>query len=134
MASGPAHCAVDLDQAMIVAGFGCRSAITRAEAEAALQAAAEGQAVAVLATSRQRAGEAGLQDLAAALGLPLLAVDDAALKAAAPRCLTHSPRSLAATGLPSLAEAAALAAAGPGSVLLGPRVAIGPVTCALGRG
>jgi cobalt-precorrin 5A hydrolase len=31
----------------------------------------------------------------------------------------------------SVAEAAALAAAGPTSRLLGPRIAIGPVTCAL---
>ena len=35
------------------------------------------------------------------------------------------------TGVPSVSEAAALAAAGPGARLLGPRVAVGPATCAL---
>jgi len=34
----------------------------------------------------------------------------------------------------SVAEAAALAAAGPGARLLAPRVAVGPVTCALAQG
>jgi len=35
------------------------------------------------------------------------------------------------TGVPSLAEAAALAAAGPTARLIAPRVAVGPATCAL---
>jgi cobalt-precorrin 5A hydrolase len=35
------------------------------------------------------------------------------------------------TGVPSLAEAAALAAGGPTARLLGARVAVGPATCAL---
>jgi cobalt-precorrin 5A hydrolase len=33
--------------------------------------------------------------------------------------------------VPSVAEAAALAAAGPDSTLFGPRTIVGPVTCAI---
>jgi cobalt-precorrin 5A hydrolase len=35
------------------------------------------------------------------------------------------------TGVPSVSEAAALAAAGPDARLIAPRVAVGPATCAL---
>jgi cobalt-precorrin 5A hydrolase len=45
--------------------------------------------------------------------------------------LTHSARSQVIAGTPSVSEAAALAAAGEGSRLLGPRIVVGPVTCAL---
>jgi cobalt-precorrin 5A hydrolase len=38
---------------------------------------------------------------------------------------------LAVAGVPSVSEAAALAAAGPGARLIAPRVAVGPATCAL---
>ena len=66
------------------------------------------------------------------LALELRVVDAQRLVTAAPHCLTHSPRVLSLTGLPSLAEAAALAAAGPGARLLGPRLAAaGEATCAL---
>ena len=64
-------------------------------------------------------------------GVKLVFVPQADLEAAASRILTHSERVLAATGVPSLSEAAALAAAGPGARLLAPRVAVGPATCAL---
>ncbi|XIK08888.1 cobalamin biosynthesis protein [Mesorhizobium sp. AaZ16] len=50
---------------------------------------------------------------------------------AAANTLTHSARSQAVAGTPSVAEAAALAAAGEGARLLGPRIVVGPVTCAL---
>jgi cobalt-precorrin 5A hydrolase len=38
---------------------------------------------------------------------------------------------MSAMNVHSVAEAAALAAAGPGARLLAPRLAVGPVTCAL---
>jgi cobalt-precorrin 5A hydrolase len=53
------------------------------------------------------------------------------LEAAGARVVTRSERVLALMGVPSVAEAAALAAAGPASRLLGSRVAVGPATCAL---
>lgn len=74
---------------------------------------------------------AGLAGLADARGLPVIAVPPEALRAA--RTLTRSAASLAARGTGSVAEAAALAAAGPGARLLGPR-AVAPdrmATCAL---
>jgi cobalamin biosynthesis protein CbiG len=45
--------------------------------------------------------------------------------------LTRSALSLSLAGAPSVSESAALAAAGPGARLLGPRIATGRVTCAL---
>lgn len=122
---------------MMVAGLGCRRGASATDVLAALQAALEAvgrerAALAALATSAPKAREAGLRKAAATLGLELHALPEAALRAAAPRCLTRSARALAATGLPSLAEAAALAGAGEGSLLLGPRVAAGrAATCAL---
>ena len=45
--------------------------------------------------------------------------------------LTHSELSQALAGVPSVSEVAALIAASAGARLLGPRIVIGPVTCAL---
>jgi cobalt-precorrin 5A hydrolase len=45
--------------------------------------------------------------------------------------VTSSPRVMVLTGVPSLAEAAALAAGGPAARLIAPRIAVGPATCAL---
>lgn len=122
---------------MMVAGLGCRRGAAREDVLAAIAhalsvAGRDGAALARLATSAAKADEPGLRGAAATLGLELLALPEAALHAAAPCCLTRSARALEATGLPSLAEAAALAGAGEGARLLGPRVAAGrAVTCAL---
>jgi cobalt-precorrin 5A hydrolase len=58
-------------------------------------------------------------------------ITDADLKAAGTRVATRSDRVVALTGVPSLAEAAALAAAGPSSRLIAPRLVVGAATCAL---
>jgi cobalt-precorrin 5A hydrolase len=58
-------------------------------------------------------------------------VPQAALEQAGARAVTRSQRVRALTGVPSLSEAAALAAAGPSARLLAPRIAVGPATCAL---
>jgi len=120
---------------MMVAGLGCRRGARAEDVAAAIALALDGRApgaLARLATSAAKAREPGLLEAAASLGLTLEAVPRDALLAAAPRCLTHSARALAEAGVPSLAETAALASAGPGAVLLGPRVAVArAVTCAL---
>ena len=121
---------------MIVAGIGCRKGATATEIDAAIEAAlAEtGQtrdALTALATSDGKGGEQGLIDAAAARGLELKLVKPAALEAAGPRTKSFSPRVKEMFGVPSVAEAAALAAAGPDSALLAPRTILGPVTCAL---
>jgi cobalt-precorrin 5A hydrolase len=121
----------------LVAGLGCRRGAPAEAIAAALTAALhaagrDATALAALATSTAKSTEPGLRAVAARLGLPLTPLPDAALTAAAPACLTTSDRVQALTGLPSLAEAAALAAAGPGARLLGPRQAAeGLATCAL---
>jgi len=57
--------------------------------------------------------------LQAGLDLILLTLDE--LRAAAHLCVTHSEQSMKHYGIPSVAEAAALAAAGTGALLLVPR-------------
>lgn len=117
---------------MIVAGFGCRAGATVESLAAALAAAAEGRAVDRLAAPADRV--ALLTPLARALGLQVIAVADDALRAV--RTPTRSPASLAARGTGSVAEAAALHAAGAGGRLLTTRH-VSPdrrATCALAQG
>lgn len=121
---------------MIVAGIGCRANVDTESVVEAIEAAlaAAGMvpaALAALATVPEKAGEAAIVGAAHRLDVTLVVADAAALAEAAARCMTESARSFAATGTPSAAEAAALAAAGPQSRLLGPRIALGSVTCAL---
>ena len=123
-----------LGKTMIAAGFGCRRQAPVDAIVAAYHAALAAygiDAADVMATTTDKRGEAGLDTASRRAGLPLRHFAPEALAAAAGRSLTHSSASLAATGLPSLAEAAALAACGAGGRLLGPRIACGPVTCAL---
>lgn len=104
---------------MIAAGFGFTSSASADSLRDAFEAAARGHAVDLLATAEDKAAHPGLAALAAGLSLPLTGIPDATL--AAMQTQTRSPRSLAARGTGSMAEAAALAAAGPGARLLGPR-------------
>ncbi|MEK8028006.1 cobalamin biosynthesis protein [Pseudaquabacterium rugosum] len=141
---------------MRVAGLGFRQGAEMASLEAALKAALEAALKAALkaeleiaqkaarqtasagagaaplrldalATAARKAADPAAQALARRLGLPLLALSDEVL--AAQTTLTESPRVRAHTGTGSLAEAAALAAAGPQGRLLGPR-AVSPDGCA----
>jgi len=121
---------------MIVAGVGCKAGASAREIEAAIgaalsQAGLESASLSLIATSSAKAHEAGLAAAAKDRGLKVVFVPQVDLEAAGSRTLTHSERVLAATGVPSLSEAAALAAAGPGARLLAPRIAVGPATCAL---
>jgi cobalamin biosynthesis protein CbiG len=125
-----------MDKTMIIAGIGCRRGAAAADIEAVILAALARAGIAAadlvaIATSDAKRGETGIVAAAAAFGLAIKPVADAALKCAAARTATRSDRVLALVGVPSLAEAAALAAAGPGSRLIAPRIAIGAATCAL---
>jgi len=136
MASGDAGDAMDLEQAMIVAGVGCRAGASAGEIEAAIAAALDRAGLAsgaldMIATAPAKASEPGIAAAASARGAKLVVVPQAALEAAGARTVTRSERVAALTGVPSLSEAAALAAGGPSARLLAPRVAVGPVTCAL---
>ena len=121
---------------MIVAGVGCRRGAAAPDIEAAIRAALDRAGVSpgaldCIATIAAKNGEAGIAAAAAKFGVTLVVVQDAALQAAADRTATRSDRVLALTGLPSVAEAAALAAAGPSARLIAPRLVVGAATCAL---
>jgi cobalt-precorrin 5A hydrolase len=125
-----------LDQAMIVAGVGCRRGAPAPDIEAAIRAALEragidAHALDCIATITAKEGEAGIAAVAAKLGVTVVLVPDTELQAAGERTETRSERVQALTGVLSVAEAAALAAAGPAARLLGPRLVIGAATCAL---
>ena len=75
--------------------------------------------VRALATIDRRAAESGVRELAAVHGWELISVSAAELGAQA---VPHgSARVAAAVGTPSVAEAAALAAGGPGAALILPK-------------
>jgi len=123
----------------VVAGIGCRSGVTAIELNSAIEAAlslrvAAGKTLHRIAAPAAKARETGLAAVAAARGVPLVLVTQADLEAADSRTLTRSERAVATMKVGSVAEAAALAGAGPTARLLGPRIAIGPVTCALAEG
>ncbi len=119
-----------------MAGIGCRPGCCGDELAAlvARAAAAAGCRLDLLAVPAFRHDAAGPAAAAIRLSLPLRIVDDAALDAAQPACPTRSARALAVTGHASVAEGCALAAAGPGAVLLLPRIASANATCAIAGG
>lgn len=108
---------------MIVAGFGFSSRATVDSLKGAL--AATGQNPDKVATLADKAALLG------DLGLPVIAVTGPL-----PHTPTQSPASLAARGAGSVAEACALAAAGPGAYLLTTRKVSpdGLATCAIAKG
>jgi len=85
----------------------------------------------LIATSAVKGGEPGIAAAASAIGVPLVLIRQVDLAAAGMRATTRSERVIALAGVPSVAEAAALAAGGPAARLITPRVAVGPATCAL---
>ncbi|WP_104491829.1 cobalamin biosynthesis protein [Paracoccus denitrificans] len=113
---------------MRVAGIGFRQAASLASLADALARAGAAEA---LATSPAKAQAPAILALAAQTGLPLLAVEVAGI--ATP---TQSPRILARHGTGSLAEAAALAALGPGARIVASRVTSqdGMATAAIAEG
>jgi cobalt-precorrin 5A hydrolase len=125
-----------LGEAMIIGGIGCRkgasaAAITAAVEAACVQAGLAASRVDALATAAIKETEPGIAEAAAALGVPLILVSEPDLRAAGDRAATHSARVMELMGVPSVAEAAALAAGGPAAILFAARIAVGPVTCAL---
>jgi cobalt-precorrin 5A hydrolase len=125
-----------MEQAMIIAGVGCRKGTTAVQIEAAIVAALaraglDIAAVRAVATSTAKGDERGIAAAALSIGVPLVLVAQDDLAAAGARTATRSERVLALAGVPSVAEAAALAAGGPAARLIAPRIAVGPATCAL---
>lgn len=122
----------------IVAGVGCRAGTASAELLALIdraldEANLEPSALAALAAPDFKGAEAGLAEAASRLGVPLLLQDRVALEAVAPLCPTRSDAAERAHGIASIAEGAALAAAGPGARLVLPRIHSRAATCALAQ-
>jgi cobalt-precorrin 5A hydrolase len=124
------------DEAMIVAGVGFRRSAAADEivalVEQALTRASLARAgLSSLATIEPLSALPAFTEAARQLDVTVTRVEEPALAAAAPGVRTRSARSLAAHGVGSVAEAAALAAAGPGSRLILERIASPSATCAL---
>ncbi len=120
---------------MIAIGVGCRRG---ASAQAILDVIALTRAKMpsiagemVLCSGDLKSAEAGLHAAAERLGVSVKFLPMAALADVDHRCLTRSAASIATTGLGSMAEAAALVAAGPDATLIVPRLVGDGATCAI---
>ena len=120
----------------IAIGLGCRKGVS-GEAIASLVREAlariEKNGAAALFTVESKRHEAGMAQAAQALAMPLHYLPQEALEAVADKAQTRSPRVEALFGVPSVAETAALVGAGPGAVLILPRIARDNATCAIAR-
>jgi len=130
---------MELGEAMMVAGIGCRKGVKASDVRAAVETALEAHGLAMtalsaLATTELKQGEEAIFLAGRDLALPVIVVTNEALKAVSSDTLSHSGLSQAKAGTPSVSEASALAAAGKGAKLLGPRIVLGPVTCAIAIG
>ena len=119
----------------VAIGIGCRKGVP-GEAVAALARRALAECAAPdgerrLFTLAAKAGEPGLVEAALLIGAPLTALPLESLQAEAGRILTPSKPAQSRFGAPNVAEAAALAGAGAGGRLLGPRLAADGATCAV---
>jgi cobalt-precorrin 5A hydrolase len=129
---------MDDNEAMIVAGIGFRRSAAADEivalVELALERAAlKPDALRRLATVETLASMPAFTEAARRLAVPAIKVGEPALADAAPQVRTMSARSLSAYGIGSVAEAAALAGAGPGASLILERINSPSVTCALAQ-
>jgi cobalt-precorrin 5A hydrolase len=84
-------------------------------------------------TLKSKENDPGFCKAAGLLEMNLVFLPLEALVARKSDVLTKSPRVEAMTGVGSIAEAAALAGAGPGSALLAPRTSTERLTCAIAR-
>ncbi|TPI39533.1 cobalamin biosynthesis protein [Mesorhizobium sp. B3-1-6] len=124
---------------MMVAGIGSRKGVTAGDVRAAVETALEAHGLAMTALSALATGEIKRDEPAIFLAgrdldLPVLIMSDAALQSVSSGTVSRSEASQAQAGTPSVSEASALAAAGKGAKLLGPRIVLGPVTCAIALG
>ena len=120
---------------VIAIGIGCRAGASAANIVALVQRtlshAQLDRAPAQLFSIDTKRDEIGLIKAARLLAMPIAFLSHEALAARARDAVTRSALVTAVHGLPSVAETAALAGAGPGSRLAVPRVSAGAVTCAI---
>jgi cobalt-precorrin 5A hydrolase len=127
------------EEAMIVAGIGCGRGTPSADVVRLISTALSSFGIAqdklsAIATETSKASEAGIVDAARSLSVPVVRCPVADLGRVADQVVTRSSRVQAIKGVPSIAEASALVAAGHNARLLGARVAANKVTCAIAIG
>ncbi|HEX9462785.1 MAG TPA: precorrin-3B C(17)-methyltransferase [Alphaproteobacteria bacterium] len=123
---------------VLAVGIGSERDIATAELEALVRDTLKQHdlsplAVACLATIDLKEDEAAMHELAQTFDVPLRFFDATQLAAEAPRLRNPSPIVEQAVGVPGVAEAASLAAAGPGGTLAVPKVKAARATCAIAR-
>lgn len=121
---------------MIALGIGLTSAVDGAAIAALARRALAhvGLEASVLAVPDWRADLPAVAAAARLLGLPVAPVSRAAMQTVEAAVATRAPESLARYGVGSVAEAAALVAAGRGARLLVARLAEAGATCAVAEG
>jgi cobalt-precorrin 5A hydrolase len=127
------------EEAMIVAGVGCRREISADEIERVVRLALgvfqlPVERLDMLATESEKAGNPAFPEAARRLSATLMACTVEDLDRVAGQVLTPSKLVLEAKGVPSIAEASALVVAGRNGRLLGTRVATASATCAIAIG
>lgn len=123
-------------RARFMAGMGFSSSATCEDLLAAVDEAvgrldASRADIACIAVPDFKRGTEAVNGFSEMLGVAVNWVSDEALAAAQARCSTRSEKAREAVGFASVAEAAALAAAGPQAVLALSRIEFNKVTCAL---
>ena len=124
---------------MIVAGIGCGRGALSADIVSLILSVLASFGIArekldAIATETAKADEGGIVNAARLLSVRLVKCSVADLEGVADKVLTRSARVQALKGVPSIAEASALVAAGRHARLLGARVAAEKVTCAIAIG
>jgi cobalt-precorrin 5A hydrolase len=124
---------------MIVAGIGCGRETSSEDIVSLIVVALSNFGIAredltAIATESSKADEHGIAGAARSLSIPVWRCPVADLGRVADQVLTRSLRVQAIKGVPSIAEASALVAAGSNARLLGARVAANKVTCAIAIG
>lgn len=124
---------------MIVAGVGSRRGTEADELERVVRMALDmfrvpPERLEAIATESERATAPAFLEAARRLSVKLMACTVEDLDRVAGRVLTPSKLVLETKGVPSIAEASALVAAGRNARLLGTRVATAGATCAIAIG
>jgi cobalt-precorrin 5A hydrolase len=124
---------------MIVAGIGCKRGTSSEEIVSLISAVLATHDIGrekldAIATETLKADETGIADAAQQLSVRLVRCPLLDLDGLADKVITRSSRVQAIKGVPSIAEASALLAAGHNARLLGARVAAANATCAIAIG
>jgi cobalt-precorrin 5A hydrolase len=124
---------------MIIAGIGCGRETSSEDIVSLISVALSNYGLApesltAIATETSKADQRGITGAGRSLSVPIVRCPVADLGRVADQVLTRSLRVQQIKGVPSIAEASALVAAGSNARLLGARVAANKVTCAIAIG